>query len=115
LRSAEICPEWLFWWLFAFVPFLLTETCLLGPPSVFPYISDVTALSIAEYCQHHPVGFVLTLLVLSVRISVYGAEIKAFIRIPPQRISQWSLKARCAATEKRLGKLFVRVMIFAME
>jgi hypothetical protein len=65
----------------------------------------VTPHAIAVYCQSHPIGFALALFILSIPFSVYSSEIKAFIRLPPQRRSQWVLKARIAATEKKISQI----------
>jgi hypothetical protein len=65
----------------------------------------VTPHAFAVYCQSHPIGFALALFILSIPFSVYGSEIKAFVRLPPQRISQWVLKARAAATENYIGHI----------
>jgi hypothetical protein len=69
------------------------------------YISDVTSHSIAEYCQQHQIGFTLALFILGIPFSIYAPEIKAFLRIPPQRIGVWILKARLSNSEHRLWQL----------
>jgi hypothetical protein len=73
-------------------------------PRQFPsgYISDVTPHSIAEYCLRHPIGFPLSLFLLSIPVSIYASEIKAFLKIPPQGIGVWLLKARLSSSESKL-------------
>jgi len=47
----------------------------------------------------------LALFILSIPFSVYASEIKAFLKIPPQRIGVWILKARLSSSESRLMEL----------
>jgi uncharacterized BrkB/YihY/UPF0761 family membrane protein len=56
-----------------------------------------------DWIVSHPVTFqiVLTIAVGGL-ISIYGAEIKEFIRQKPQNLGIWILRSRIAADEKRL-------------
>ena len=65
----------------------------------------MTPHSFAEFCLRHPIGFPLALLVFSLPFSIYADEIKAFLRIPPQRIGVWILKARLSSSEFKLRQL----------
>jgi hypothetical protein len=72
------------------------------PSGIFP---DVTPHSIAEFCLRHPIGFPLVLFILGIPFSIYASEIKAFLKVPPQRIGVWLLKARLSSSESKLRQL----------
>jgi hypothetical protein len=58
-----------------------------------------------DWITGHPVAFPLALFVLAIPFSIYGGEIKAFLRLPPQKLGAWILKARIAGNEARLVRL----------
>ncbi|HUZ94557.1 MAG TPA: hypothetical protein VMU57_06550 [Edaphobacter sp.] len=43
--------------------------------------------------------------VLAIPSGIYGAEIKAFFKVPPQRLGNWFLKARLGASEMKLIRI----------
>lgn len=50
----------------------------------------------------HPITFAVFLFVAAIPFSIYSTEIKQFLKIPPQRLNVWILKARLSSAEDRL-------------
>ena len=50
----------------------------------------------------HPITFAVMLFFAAIPFSLYATEIKQFLKIPPQRLSVWVLKARLSSAEDRL-------------
>jgi hypothetical protein len=59
-----------------------------------------------DWFADHPVTLAtVAAVIVGAPLSVYDTEIKAFLRLPPQKIGVWILKARVAGNEARLVRL----------
>ena len=57
-----------------------------------------------DWIVGHPIAFALILFAIGLPVSVYAAEVKAFLRLPPQKLGRWILKSRIIANEAKLNR-----------
>jgi hypothetical protein len=61
--------------------------------------------AIGQYCANHPLAFSIYLFILAIPFNLYAGEIRAFIKVPPQKISTWIAAARLVSARRRLAQI----------
>ena len=73
---------------------------MLRPSSMHP----ITATH--DWIAGHPISFALMLSFgVGLPSSIYAAEIKQFVQLPPQRLNIWFLKSRIEVTERKMRSI----------